>query len=104
MDCSPPGSSVHGILQARIQEWVAISFSRGSSGPRDGTCISLVSCFGRCILYHEHHLGYVFTEKTADNMCPWPGRLPGTQFSRTPHRQVSERKKMRPEEPAEVTQ
>ena len=31
MDCSPPGSSVHGILQARIQEWVAISFSRGSS-------------------------------------------------------------------------
>ena len=33
MDCSPPGSSVHGILQARIQEWVAISFSRGSSNP-----------------------------------------------------------------------
>ena len=33
MDCSPPGSSVHGILQARILEWVAISFSRGSSGP-----------------------------------------------------------------------
>ena len=31
MDCSPPGSSVHGILQARILEWVAISFSRGSS-------------------------------------------------------------------------
>ena len=35
MDCSPPGSSVHGILQARILEWVAISFSRGSSQPRD---------------------------------------------------------------------
>ena len=33
MDCSPPGSSVHGILQARILEWVAISFSRGSSNP-----------------------------------------------------------------------
>ena len=33
--CSPPGSSVHGILQARILEWVAISFSRGSSQPRD---------------------------------------------------------------------
>ena len=31
MDCSPPGSSVHGIFQARILEWVAISFSRGSS-------------------------------------------------------------------------
>ena len=37
MDCSPPGSSVHGILQARILEWVAISFSRGSSRPRDQT-------------------------------------------------------------------
>ena len=33
MDCSPPGSSVHGILQARILEWVAIPFSRGSSNP-----------------------------------------------------------------------
>ena len=37
MDCSPPGSSVHWILQARILEWVAISFSRGSSWPRDWT-------------------------------------------------------------------
>ena len=35
MDCSPPGSSVHGIFQARILEWVAISFSRGFSQPRD---------------------------------------------------------------------
>ena len=35
MGCIPPGSSVHGIFQARIQEWVAISFSKGSSGPRD---------------------------------------------------------------------
>ena len=35
MDCSPQGSSVHGILQARILEWVAISFSRGSPQPRD---------------------------------------------------------------------
>ena len=42
MDCSPPGSSVHGILQARILEWVAISFSRGSSQPRNRT---QVSCF-----------------------------------------------------------
>jgi len=37
MDCSPPGSSVHGILQARILEWVAVPFSRGSSQPRDQT-------------------------------------------------------------------
>ena len=37
VDCSPPGSSVHGILQATILEWVAISFFRGSSLPRDRT-------------------------------------------------------------------
>ena len=43
MDCSPPGSSVHGILQARILEWVAISFPRGSSQPRDWTQVSLVA-------------------------------------------------------------
>ena len=42
MDCSPRGSSVHGILQARILEWIAISFSRGSSWPRDGTRIYLL--------------------------------------------------------------
>ena len=44
MDCSPPGSSVHGIFQAKILEWVAISFSRGSSWPMDWTCVSLFSC------------------------------------------------------------
>ena len=42
MDCSLPGSSVHGISQARIPEWVAISFSRGSSKPRDQTHISFI--------------------------------------------------------------
>ena len=40
MDCSPPGSSVHGILQARILEWAAIPFSRDSSPPRDWTWVS----------------------------------------------------------------
>ena len=40
MDCSPPGSSVHRILQARILEWVAISFSRGPSRPRNWTQVS----------------------------------------------------------------
>jgi len=52
MDLSPPGSSVHGILQARILEWVAIFSSRGSSRLRDGTCISWVSCIaGRFFIY-----------------------------------------------------
>ena len=49
---SLPGSAVYGILQARILEWVAICSSRGSSQPKDWTCISCVSCIGRRILYH----------------------------------------------------
>ena len=52
MDCSPPGASLHGILQARILEWVAISCSRGSSLPRNRTCLSCICCIGRWILYH----------------------------------------------------
>ena len=55
MDCSLPGSSVHGISQARILEWVAISFSRGSSKPRDQTHISFI---GRQILYHTEQPGF----------------------------------------------
>ena len=43
MDCSPPGSSVLGILQARIREWVAIPFSRGSSWPRYWTWVSCIA-------------------------------------------------------------
>ena len=42
MDCNPPGSSVHGVLQARILEWVAISSSRGSYLPRDQTHVSYI--------------------------------------------------------------
>ena len=56
MDCGPPDSSVHGILQTRIQEQVAISSSRGSSRPRDQTHVSYVSCIGRWVLYQLYHL------------------------------------------------
>ena len=52
MDCSQPSSSVHEILQVRIQDWVAISFSRGSSQPRNWTCVSYISCICRQVLYH----------------------------------------------------
>ena len=52
MDHSLPGSPVCGILQARILEWVALPCSRGSSPPRQWTCISYVSCIGRQFLYH----------------------------------------------------
>ena len=44
MDCNLPGSCVHGIFQARILEWVAIPFSRGSSRPRDRTQVSCIAC------------------------------------------------------------
>ena len=55
--CSPPGSSVHGILQARILEWVTMPSSKGSSRPRDWTHVSYVSCTGRWILCQQCHLG-----------------------------------------------
>ena len=57
MDCSLPGSSVHGIFQARVLEWVAISFSRVSSWSRDWTWVSCI--VGRCFtiwatMHHPH--------------------------------------------------
>ena len=52
MDHRLPGSSVHGILQAKMLEWVAMSTSRQSFQPRDQNRISYVSCIGRRVLYH----------------------------------------------------
>ena len=52
MDGSPPGSSVHGVLQPRILEWVAMPSSRGSPDPGVELIISQVSCIGRQVLYH----------------------------------------------------
>ena len=60
MDYSPPGSSVHGILQSRMLEWVGVPFSRGSSRARDETRVSYVSCIGKWVLYHLCHLGCPF--------------------------------------------
>ena len=66
-NCSMPGSSVHGIFQARILERVAISSFRGFSQPRDWTCISSISYIGRQILYHcatwELHNGILLSNK-----------------------------------------
>ena len=77
MDCSPPGFSVHGLSQARILECVAISSFRGSSLPRDWTCISWVSCTGGRILYHwatwgawfAHTHTHTCTLKASGNNC-----------------------------------
>ena len=70
MDCSPPpGSSVHGISQARILEWVDMSLSRGSSRPRDQT---QVFCIGRQVSYHLGHQGspwYCLKELKICNVC-----------------------------------
>ena len=57
MDCSLPGSSVHGILQARTLEWVAMPSSSRSSLQRDQTRVSDVSCIGKDVLNHLCHLG-----------------------------------------------
>ena len=60
MDCSPQGSSVHGTLQARILEWVAIHFSRGSSPPRNVLSNpDLLHC--RQMLYHLSHIVKSYT-------------------------------------------
>ena len=53
MGCSPIHFSVHVISQARILEWVAISYCRISSRLRDQTCVSCISCIDRRILYHQ---------------------------------------------------
>ena len=52
MDYSLPVSSIHGILQAAVLEWLALPSSRGSSRPRDQTHVSYVSCISRWVLYH----------------------------------------------------
>ena len=65
MDCSLPGSSAHGIFQARILEWVAISFSRGSSQPRDWTQVSRI--VSRCF-YRLSHQG---SPSLLLHLCKW---------------------------------
>jgi len=56
MVCSLPVSSVYGLFQAKIREWIAISYFRGASWPRDRTHISCTFCIGRQILFHGCHL------------------------------------------------
>ena len=68
IDCSPPGSSVQGVIHARTLEWVAISFSKGSSQSRDWTH---VSCIGRRILYHSATWeAYTTTKRCYLSCCP----------------------------------
>ena len=66
MDCSLPGSSVHGIFQARVLEWVAICFSSGSSQPRNQTWVSFI--VGRCF-YHLSHQGSPYIKEILQEPC-----------------------------------
>ena len=71
MDCSPPGSSIHGIFQARILEWVAISYATESSQPRDRTWVSCIA--GRFFIIwdtREAHLNLKGTQK-GDKYLPF---------------------------------
>ena len=66
MDYNPLGSFVHGILQARILEWVFISFSRGSSRPRNQTPVSCIAS-GSLLLSHQGDQGYGITNTLVDS-------------------------------------
>ena len=79
MDCSLPDPSVHGILQARILEWVAMPSSRGSSWPRDQTCISYVSCIGSQVLSHQCHPFFLAHRLSCSVAC---GIFPNRDWSR----------------------
>ena len=71
-DYSLPGSVVHGILQAKILEWAAISFPRGSSRPRDRTHVSFISCIGRRVLCHWatcSHLAPSYSHRAEAALC-----------------------------------
>ena len=71
IDCSPPGSPIHGNLQAGILEWVTMPSSRGSSQPRDRNCLSYIFCVSRQVLYHQCHLGSPHITSYAPK-CPRP--------------------------------
>ena len=80
MDCSPTSSSVHGISQARILEWVAIFLPVGSSQPRDQIDVSCITCIAGTFFYHLSHQGsprtlewvaYPFSKD-----LPYPGMEP----------------------------
>ena len=77
MDCSPPGSSVHGILQARILEWVAIPFSKGSSWPRGRTLVSHIS--DRFFITHKDAAAAAKSLQLYPTLCdPIDGSPPGS--------------------------
>ena len=87
VDCSPPGSSIHGLLQARILEWVAISFSRVSSWPRDRIRVSRIAsrCFNLWTTREAHY--HSLNQRRFERSFPspannWDGPLKASGFRR----------------------
>ena len=93
MDCSPTGSSIHGISQTRILEWVAIPFSRGSSRPRNQTCMSFVSCIVDDLLHLQadglYHLspreGQTWWDMQTQRWLSWRKAFLYSQIPRNGH-------------------
>ena len=82
MDCSPPGSSVHGIFQERTLEWIAISFSRGSSRLRNWIWVSCIAgrFFTDWVMREVQKKTYLTTLGLScgtRDLVPWPGMEPG---------------------------
>ena len=69
MDCNLPGSSLHGILQARILEWVAVPSFRESSQSRDQNCVLHLTYISRQVLYHYCHMGSPNMTLSGKNFC-----------------------------------
>ena len=80
VDCSPPGSSVHGILQARALEWVPMPSSGGSSQTRDRTHVACVCCIGRRVLYLKGQIQFLLLPHSGTSgkkaSLPEPGSAP----------------------------
>ena len=93
MDYSPTGSPIHGISQTRILEWVAISFSRGSSPPRNQTCMSFVSCIVDGLLHLQadgfYHLspreGQIWWDMQTQKWLSWRKAFLYSQIPRNRH-------------------
>ena len=81
MDCSLSGSSIHGIFQARVLEWIVISFSRGSSWPKNRTQVSRIA--GRCFTVWATREAKL--NKQGDNIQPWYTPFPIWNQSAVPY-------------------
>ena len=87
MDRSPPGSSVHGILQARILEWVAISFSRGSSLTREQTRVSCIADYRSVVSISWNLMDYTVHGFLQTRILEWVG-VPFSRGSSQPRDQT----------------